>query len=191
VNVSSISVYLFVECWRRRQQVARRLAVGFLMAASIVSGGVLASAAPRLQLTFDDGRVSLSAHGVTVQQVLQEWERVGHTQVDHSEAVPTKLLDLDLDGVPEAEALGVLLRSAGGFPAIPAPAPAQMTSHFGRIVIVPPGGPAREPWRAATAQIPPSHVPQPTTVQRLIGADGQPVPDDQDGAPPPLRKAGE
>jgi hypothetical protein len=171
--------------------MVRRLAASFLVPASIVTGGVLASAAPRLQLTFDDGRVSLSAHGVTVQQVLQEWERVGRTQVDHSEAVLAKLLDLDLDGVPEAEALGVLLRSAGGFLARRAPAPTQTRSHFERIVIVPPGGPAREPWRAAAAQSPPSYLPtlQPATVQRLIGADGQPVPDDQDGAPPPPRKA--
>jgi glycosyltransferase involved in cell wall biosynthesis len=181
---------LFVECWRRRRQAVRRLAASVLMATAI-AGGTLEGAAPRLQLMFDGGRVSLSAHGVTVQQVLQEWERVGRTQVDHAEAVPAKLLDVDLNNVPEEEALGVLLRSAGGFLAMPAATPTQTTSHFGRIVIVPPSGPTREPWRAATAQSPPSDVPaaQPTTVQRLTGNDGQPVADDQDGAPPSPRKA--
>jgi glycosyltransferase involved in cell wall biosynthesis len=184
---------LFVECWRRRKQVVRGLAASVLMAAGIASGGAIEGAAARLQIMFADGHVSLSAHGVTVQQVLQEWERVGRTQVDHPEAVPTKLLDIDLNDVPEEEALGVLLRSAGGFMVMPAPAPSQTTSHFGRILIVPPGASTREVGRAATGQNPPSYfsAAQPTTVQRLIGTDGQPVPDDQDGAPPPPQKAGE
>jgi hypothetical protein len=142
---------------------------------------------------FADGHVSLSAHGVTVQQVLHEWERVGRTQVDHPEAVPATLLDIDLSDVPEEEALGVLLRSAGGFMVMPAPAPSQTTSQFGRIVIVPPSAPTRDVGRAASAQSPPAYFPaaQPTTVQRLIGPDGQPVPDDQDGAPQSPPKAGE
>jgi glycosyltransferase involved in cell wall biosynthesis len=181
-------VGLFVECWRRRKQVVRGLAAG-LLAAAIAGGATIEGAAPRLQLTFDNGHLSLSAHGVTVQQVLREWERVGRTQVDHPEAVPAKLLDIDLTDVPEEEALGVLLRSAGGFLVMSAPAPSQMTSQFGRILIVPPSAPTREAPRALTAQDPPSDVPvQPATVQRLVGTDGQPVPDDQDGAPPP-RKA--
>jgi len=184
---------LFVECWRRRKQVVRRLAACVLMTAAIAGGGAIEGAAARLQITFADGHVSLSAHGVTVQQVLQEWERVGRTQVDHPEAVPAKLLDIDLNNVLEEEALGVLLRSAGGFMVMPAPAPSQTTSHFGRIVIVPPGAPTREVGREAATQSPPSYFPaaQPTTVERLIGADGQPVPDDQDGAPAAPHKAGE
>ena len=180
---------LFVECWRRRKHVVRGLAAG-LLAAAIAGGATIEGAAPRLQLTFDNGHLSLSAHGVTVQQVLREWERVGRTQVDHPEAVPAKLLDIDLTDVPEEEALGVLLRSAGGFLVMSAPAPSQTTSQFGRILIVPPTPPTQEAARAPTAQHPLSDVPavQPATVQRLVGADGQPVPDDQDGAPPP-RKA--
>lgn len=183
---------LFVECWRRRKLEVRGLAASFLIAAAIAGGGAIEGAAPRLQLTFDNGHVSLSAHGVTVQQVLQEWERVGRTQVDHPEAVPARLLDIDLKDVSEEEALGVLLRSAGGFLVMSASEPTQTTSHFGRILIVPPSAPAREAWHAATAQSPSSNPPevQPATVQRLTGADGQPVPDDQDGAPPP-RKAAE
>jgi glycosyltransferase involved in cell wall biosynthesis len=184
---------LFVECWRRRKQAVRGLAAGFLMAAAMAGGGAIEGAAPRLQIAFTDGHVSLSAHGVTVQQVLQEWERVGRTQVDHPEAVPAKLLDIDLNDVLEEEALGVLLRSAGGFMVTPSPAPSQTTSHFGRILIVPPSAPTREAVRATAAQNPPTYFPaaQPVTVERLIGSDGQPVPDDQEGAPPPPRKAGE
>jgi glucosyl-dolichyl phosphate glucuronosyltransferase len=184
---------LFVECWRRRKQVARRVAASLLTAVSIAAIGAIEAAAPRLQLTFADGHVSLSAHGVTVQQVLREWERVGRTQVDHAEAVPAALIDLDLKDVPEEEALGVLLRSAGGFLATPTSAPSEMTSQFGRIVIVPPVAPLREPFRTATAQspAPPPPIVQPTAVQRLVGPDGLPVPDDQDGAPPPRQKAGE
>jgi glycosyltransferase involved in cell wall biosynthesis len=186
-------VGLFVECWRRRKQVIRGLAANVLMAAVIVSSGAIEGAAARLQITFADGHVSLSAHGVTVQQVLREWERVGRTQVDHPEAVPATLLDIDLNNVSEEEALGVLLRSAGGFMVMPASEPGETTSHLGRIVIVPPSAPTREVGRSAAAQSPPSYSPaaQSTTVQRLIGTDGQPVPDDQDGAPPSPQKAGE
>jgi prepilin-type processing-associated H-X9-DG protein len=162
------------------------------MAATMAGGVAIEGAAPRLQIAFADGHVSLSAHGVTVQQVLQEWERVGRTQVDHPEVVPAKLLDIDLNDVPEEEALGVLLRSAGGFMVTSSPAPSETTSQFGRILIVPPSAPTRETVRAATVQNPPTYFPaaQPVTVEHLIGSDGQPVPDDQDGAPPP-RKAGE
>jgi glucosyl-dolichyl phosphate glucuronosyltransferase len=177
---------LLVECWRLRKQTVRRLATSFVMAASMAgaSGAVIAGAVRTLQLTFRDGHVSLAAHGVTLQQVLKEWERIGRTQVDHADAAPATLLDLDLTDVTEEEALDVLLRSAGGFVAIAAPAPDVTASHFGRILIVPPGAPSREPGRAEAQT--PSYLPdvQPTTVERLIGADGRPVPDDQEGAPP-------
>jgi glycosyltransferase involved in cell wall biosynthesis len=180
-------VGIFVECWRQRKQVVRRVATSLVMAGSIAGSGSVAikSAAPSLQLTFSGGHVSVVAHGVTVQQVLKEWERVGGTQVDHPEDVPNSLLDLDLKDVTEGEALYVLLRTAGGFVAIAAPAPSETTSQFGRILIVPSNMPSPEPVVAAAGHSLTSSstsylsAVQPATVQRLIGADGLPVPDDQ------------
>jgi len=179
---------LFVECWRRRKQIVRRLATSLVMTASIAGAGnaVMDGAAPGLRLTFNDGHVSVAAHGVSVQQVLKEWERVGRTQVVHAEAAPATIIDIELQDVTEEEALDVLLRSSVGFLAIAAQAPGELTSHFERILIVPSIAAPRELAYAAP-QSPASYLPpiQPTTVQRLIGADGTPVPDDQEGALPP------
>jgi glycosyltransferase involved in cell wall biosynthesis len=184
---------LFVECWRRRKQIVRRLATSLVVTASMAGVGatVVEGTPSGLRLTFRDGHISVVAHGVTVQQVLKEWERVGHTQVVHAEAAAAALIDIDLQDVTEEEALDVLLRSSAGFLAIAAQAPGETTSHFERILIVPSTSSPRELVQAA-AQSPASYLPpvQPTTVQRLIYADGTPVPDDQDGAPLP-RKAAE
>jgi len=179
---------LFVECWHRRKQAISQFAASFLTAASVVAALPVDAATPRLQVTFDTGRVSIVAHGVTVQQVLEEWARVGRTVVDHAEAAPAAVIDIELDGVAEEEALDVLLRSAPGFIASPAPTVGPAASRFGRIVIVAPGDSQPDTWRPApSAQAPTPYVPpvQPTIVQRLIGADGRPVPDDQEGAPAP------
>jgi glycosyltransferase involved in cell wall biosynthesis len=175
---------LFVECWRRRKQIVRRLATSLVMTASMAGASSAAAkgAGPGVRLTFSDGHVSVAAHGVTVQQILKEWERIGRTQVVHAEATPATLIDVELQNVTEEEALDVLLRSSVGFLAIASRTPGEMTSHFERILIVPSN--ARESSQAAT-QSPASYLPpvQPTTVQPLTGADGLPIPDDQDGAP--------
>jgi glycosyltransferase involved in cell wall biosynthesis len=177
---------LLLECWRRRKQVARPLATALVVAAFLYRGAGAQAGPLRLQLAFNDGRLSLVASGVTVQQVLQEWTRVGHTQVDHMEAAPAGVLDIELKDVSEEEALDVLLRQTGGFIARAAPAPSPTASHLDRILIVRGAG-ASDTFLTASVQNRTTIVPPPMqagTVQRVIGADGLPVPDDQDAPSP-------
>ena len=169
-----------------------------LCAAIVVSGMVSApSAAPTVQLSIRDGRVWLKATDASVSQILAEWARVGKTRIVNGERVPGGPVTLQLNGVPEQQALEVLLRSAGGFIAAARTAPASTESRFDRIVIVPTSSrQAPEPVRAAAPPFPqpvaappvfpqPVAIAPPTTpgVQRVIGPDGQPVPDDQEDAP--------
>jgi len=174
----------------------RRL-VASIVAAWIAAASIWA-AAPSVQLTIHDGRVWLLATDATVRQILAEWARVGQTRVVNVERVTGGPLTLELTDVPEEQALDVLLRSVSGFMAAPRAAVVANASQFDRILILPTSAAPPGGWGRATAPpaINPSPVPvfpQPAMptftagVQRVIGADGNPVPDDQDdasGGPP-------
>ncbi len=159
---------------------------------------VTAAQAPRIQLSIHDGRVWLAATNATPRQILVEWARVGRTRVDNEERIPGGPLTLQLDGVPEQQALDVLLRSAGGFMATTRAVAVADASRFDRIIIVPFRTAAKDDvTRSAGGQAAPS-FPYPQAaletvaspgVQRVIGPDGLPVPDDQEDTPggPPTR----
>src|SRR5207249_9786491 len=129
----------------------------------------------------------LTATNATARQILTEWARVGHTRVVNGDRIPGGPLTLQLDGVAEQQALDVLLRSAGGFIAAPSTMAVTDAARFDLIVILPTrAAPKDDALRTAGAQAftPPPPFPQPAPatlatpgVQRLIGADGLPVPD--------------
>jgi len=217
----------FVQCWSRwlKPQPAANTradmnasAVRTIARVVILAGllGMMAAAAtggPRVQLTIRDGRVWLETDGATVGEILAEWARVGQTSIANGERVQSGPLTLQLDGVAEADALDIVLRSAGGFVAIDRvpgdQLPASSLSRYARVVVVPTNSgptpaastlaralaPAPAPAPVFNAFASPASAPPPTTapnaiavapgVQRLIGPDGMPVPDDQEGAPPP------
>jgi hypothetical protein len=174
-------------------------------------------AAAQVELKITGGRVWLAATNATVGQILDEWARIGGTQIVNGDRVPGGPVTLQLDNVSEQEALDVLLKSAAGFMAVRKPAAAPATSAFGRIFILPtstvvqtmgsaPASPAPEPVvEEPAAQEPvftpseppvftpvqPGFGPQPPVyapgVQPVLGPDGQPIPDDQQDAPPQPR----
>ena len=171
----------------------KRIVIGLALTAVIV---VPASALAAVQLTIRDGRVWLAADHATIADILAEWARVGGTQMVTAGRIAGPPLTLDLRGVSELEALDVILRSAGGFVTVSRTAgiEAPQLSRFSRVVIVP-SGTAGGPASAMPAPLPvtvyaPPVTVQPTVVmqngaQRLVGPDGQLVPDDQEDAPPP------
>jgi hypothetical protein len=110
----------------------RRLLV--LLAATAWFLPAPASADVRLQMA--NGRVTLHATNATVRQILEEWARVGQTRIVNADKVPGGLVTLDLENVPEAEALETVLRSVSGYLAAPRATPAANLSHFDRIVVV-------------------------------------------------------
>ena len=90
-----------------------------------------------LRLTFQNGRVTLVAHDVPLREILAEWERVGGTRVVNRDAAPAAPVTLDLSDVPEARALAILLQQAAGYFASERTTPAEASSRFTRIVIMP------------------------------------------------------
>src|SRR5919109_4741183 len=138
-----------------------------------------------VQLSMQDGRVTLVAKDATVRQILTEWARIGQTTIVNVERIPGGPVTLELSDVPEQEALDVLLRSLSGYMAAPRANAAVGLSHFDRIVVMPTNAPPRAPVSAAANQPPPSHAqPQPQFVQPQFQPP-QPDEDSDDEQPAP------
>lgn len=174
----------------------------WLIAAALVLATVPTEAATSVQLGFRDGMVWLVARDATLAQVLEEWARVGGTTMVNADQLGGRV-SIELNGIPEGQALEMLLRDTGGFLAaqrVALSAAANALSSFTRIVIMPVRKPVAASAQATGSPAVTAPVYQPPTmtavpvapgVQRLIGPDGQPVPDDQDGdAPPPTGSRG-
>ena len=116
---------------------------------------VLTASAPAfadVQVTMQNGRVTVVAKDATLRQILTEWARVGQTKVVNVERVPGAPMTLELRDVPEAQALEILLRPLSGYMAAPRAADVANLSRFDRIVVMPTVAAARP---AATAAPPP------------------------------------
>lgn len=98
--------------------------------------------AGQVRIEIRNGLVSLSAKDASVREVLTEWARVGQTRIVNAERVPYGVLNLELNGVPEAKALDILLRSVAGYLAAPRAASMTIGSRYDRIVIMPVARPA-------------------------------------------------
>jgi hypothetical protein len=95
------------------------------------------TASAQVQLTMQNGRVSLIAKDATVRQILTEWARVGQTKIVNMERVPGGPITIELNNVTEAQALDVLLRALSGYITAPRPVEVENLSHFDRIIIMP------------------------------------------------------
>src|SRR5262245_57622891 len=87
----------------------------------LVSTGVVvvlaASAAAQapLRLQIGGGRVTLHAENVPARTILAEWSRLGGAKIINGERVTGAPLTLELQGVPERQALDIVLRSVSGY----------------------------------------------------------------------------
>jgi hypothetical protein len=165
------------------------------VAAALLVSSLTMGAAPAVRLTFKDGLIWLSANDATAAQILAEWSRVGGTTIVNAERISGPPLKLELNGVLEMEALEILLRPAGGFIAAARVSPpsrdVSQLSGVEQITLLPANARPMIPAPPAGTAPPPEVIAPPPPVfdasgaQRVIGPDGQPVPDDQEGAPPP------
>jgi len=132
-----------------------------MKAVRFVAGVVLcwlatgSSARADVQITMQNGRVSVVAKDATLRQILTEWARVGQTKVVNVERIPGAPMTIELRDIPEAQALEILLRSLSGYMAAPRATPAPNLSRFDRVVVMPTMAAARQ---AATASAPPAPV---------------------------------
>jgi hypothetical protein len=115
---------------------------------ALVAGACLLHATPvsaEVQLAIRDGRVTLVATDATVRQILTEWARVGQTRIVNVDRIPGGPVTLELTGVPEAEALDLLLRSVTGYMAAQRPVVAANQSRYDRILVLPTAAVTRVP----------------------------------------------
>lgn len=129
--------------------------------------------AQAVRLEFHDGKVNLTTQNASVRTILNEWARLGGTQVVNADRVSGAPITLQLTDVTETQALDIILRGAAGYIAgqrTPA-APAGTRSSLDRIMIVPTAGTASVVAARAGVTPPPfvQQVPQPFV---------QPDPDD-------------
>jgi hypothetical protein len=147
-----------------------RIAVALALTASLT---FVTKARAEVHLTISNGRVTLSAAGATVHEILIEWARVGQTKIVNGERIAGGPITLQLTNVLEEQALDVILRSVSGYVAAPRPIVSPGTSRFDRILIMPTSTPPRAV--AATPQ-PPGfpQAPFPNQAQLPVDDDDPP-----------------
>jgi hypothetical protein len=108
-----------------------------LLAFSIVMAVVSPSRAATLQLSIQNGLVSLDAQEVTVRQILLEWARIGRTQIVNAERVTGGPVTLKFDATPEKQALDIILRAVPGYVAARRETQIADASIYERILVMP------------------------------------------------------
>src|SRR5262252_2632595 len=122
-----------------------------LLSASMASADV--------QLSLQNGRVTIVAKDASVRQILMEWARVGKTKIVNVERIPGGPMTIELHNVPETQALDILMRTLSGYITAPRAEEAANLSQFDRIIVMPTIASARP---APAAAPPPVFQQQPT-----------------------------
>lgn len=104
-----------------------------------------AAAQQTMALQFSGGQVTLNAQNVPVRAILAEWARLGGATIVNGERVAGPPVTLELTGVPERQALDIVLRSVAGYIVAPRRAGSPGLSTFDRIVILPTSAAPRNP----------------------------------------------
>jgi hypothetical protein len=163
--------------------------LGFVLSSALTCALATTASAGELRLSIANGRVTIVAQDVPVRQILDEWGRVGQTQVVGAERLTGAPVTLELHDVPEGRALETLLRSASGYIAKPRSGTAGISS-YDRILIMPASKPP-----AMSAAAPPAFNasrPQPQLVMPnvVVDDDGEPNGVMPPGAVPPQQFPG-
>jgi hypothetical protein len=92
------------------------LAVSIALVAGALATSVWAQTpAPRtLEISFKNGRVTLIASGVSLMDILNEWQRQGGSKIVGAERLTAGPLTYEFHDVPETTVMASLLRNAAG-----------------------------------------------------------------------------
>ena len=104
---------------------------------ALVGAFATSAAAQGVTLEFQDGKVRLAAQNASVSQILAEWSRRGRTTIVNGERVPGPPVTLELQDVPEQQALDIVLRSVSGYLVAARETAITGASSFDRIYILP------------------------------------------------------
>ena len=148
-----------------------------LLAGVVVVGfAAFAAAQAPLQLRISNGRVTLHAQNVPLRAILAEWSKLGGARIINGDAVAGAPLTLDLENVPERQALDIILRGVSGYLLAARQPGTAGVSMYDRIMILPTSVAPRNPPPALAGQAP--GIIRPVAPRQ---ADDQ-NPDDQDAA---------
>ena len=86
-----------------------------VLAAVMLAVASQAAQAQTVKVEFLMGKVNLVAKDAALRAILTEWARVGGTRLVNPERLTGGPLTLELIGVPERQALDILLRDVGGY----------------------------------------------------------------------------
>ena len=117
-------------------EMLARVGTRSVMASLAVALAAPVAGADELEMSMNNGRVTIRAQDVSVSDILAEWGRVGHTTIVDGDQLEDQRVTLDLVDVPEAQALRTLLRTASGYMAAPRALMSDGTSRFDRILIM-------------------------------------------------------
>jgi hypothetical protein len=159
----------------------------FSIAGALISVLLLTAAPSRaeVQLTMQNGRVTLVAKDATVRQILTEWARVGQTKIVNIERLQGGPLTLQLKDVPEQQALEAIMRSVSGYLAALRAVAVPNASRFDRILVmqavaVPPPAPVAQarpaPRPGFVVPQPPPDEPQDQPIENDAEREQRPVP---------------
>jgi hypothetical protein len=175
----------------------KQLILRCVLLAAFATAWAVPASAGELKLSMQDGRVTILADNVPLRQILQEWARVGQTQVVNADKLSNQLVSLQLVNATEREALDVLLRSANGYIAAPRATALAGAATFDRVTIFVSSKAA--PTQAASAAAPTFQRPPmvddvddvPINVQmpqQMLNQNGQQFPGMQQNIPPQLQQ---
>src|SRR3954466_1880643 len=105
--------------------------------AALVLSLAAPAAAQSVKLEFHDGRVTLVAQNAPLRTILAEWTRLGGTRIVNGDRVPGGPVTLELNNVPERQAIDVLLRGASGYLIGPQLTATAGRSTFDSVLILP------------------------------------------------------
>ena len=126
--------------------------VWFLCPALLLLAAVHPAAAQQpVALQFHGGLVTLRAQNAPVRAILAEWARLGGATIVNGDRVVGPPVTLELTGVPERQALDIVLRNVAGYMLAPRRAGASGPSAFDRVMILPTSVAPRTPPPASPA----------------------------------------
>jgi hypothetical protein len=146
-----------------------------LAAVAVLSLVPLRVDAQQMTLQIQDGLVTLDAQNVQVRQILAEWARIGGARIVNGDKVAGGPVTLQLNAIPERQALDTILRGVSGYMLASRQAGSVGASAFDRILILPTSSAPR-----TTAAVPANagFAPRPMPVQPPEPVETEVVEDD-------------
>ncbi|TAK19204.1 MAG: hypothetical protein EPO35_00420 [Acidobacteria bacterium] len=151
-----------------------------------VSANAWAQSAPskKLEISFNAGRVTLIANGVTLSEILAEWQRQGGSRIVNGDRLTTGPLTYEFQNVPEAAVMQSLLRNAAGVIIAPRrPGGPTGASLIEQVIVLPTSRPTTS--SASVMTMPSNQNPNPVPIVGRPDDDIPPVVPIQNPATPP------